>query len=381
MQDDALLLHRPAELPRTVRTLRALGVDRVRINATWSQIAPKEDGPRNWGNLDRAVNAVTRAGMRVMIDVGFFAPRWAGGSRAPDPEKLAGFAGTLAERYPQVRLWTIWNEPNHPVFMQPQWRGGVPVSPHVYRRMHQLGYEAIKKQSEDNRVLLGGLTSMGGDGRGGVRPLRFLRELACVDERLQPLRRTECSDFEPLSGRRVRDPPLRAQAAPEPSGLPNPDDVGHRRPRAAVAPAGRPGRARPHRGSPAGLRDRVRLRDRPARPQARRRAAHAGRVPTGRRGRGARPPGRAHARAVPAARPGRRRPVPDGAAAARRQAQARVVHVPGLVRRAPGHRPGPGAARPGPARRWRSSASCATGPGPRWSRRRRTPTAWCASRA
>jgi Cellulase (glycosyl hydrolase family 5) len=225
VQDDALLLHRPAELPRTVRTLKALGVDRVRISATWSQIAPKEDGPRNWRNLDRAVNAVTRAGLRVMIDVGFFAPRWAGGSRRPDPEKLAGFAGTLAERYPQVRLWTIWNEPNHPVFMQPQWRGGVPVSAHVYRRMHELGYEAIKEQSEENRVLLGGLSSLGGDGRGGVRPLRFLRELACVDERLQPLRRTECEGFEPLRADGFAMHPY-VHKRPPTERRSNPDEVG-----------------------------------------------------------------------------------------------------------------------------------------------------------
>ena len=61
VQDDALLLHRPAELPRTIRTLKALGVDRVRITASFSQIAPTEDGRRNWSNLDRAVRAVSPA--------------------------------------------------------------------------------------------------------------------------------------------------------------------------------------------------------------------------------------------------------------------------------------------------------------------------------
>jgi hypothetical protein len=240
VQDDALLLHRPAELGQTVRTLRALGVDRVRINATWSQIArepqsprrpdfdardPDDYSPRAWLNLDRAVKAVTEGGLRAMIDVGFYAPRWAGGSRSPDPAELAEFAEALAKRYPQVRLWTIWNEPNHPVFMQPQWRAGVPVSAHVYRRMHELGYKAIKGVSDRNRVLLGGLTSMGGDGRGGVRPLRFLRELACVDARLRPLRRPECEAFEPLRADGFAMHPY-VHRRPPTESLPNPDDVG-----------------------------------------------------------------------------------------------------------------------------------------------------------
>lgn len=225
VQDDALLLHRPAQLPQTIRTLRALGVDRVRINATWSQIAPREKGPHNWRNLDRAVRAVTEGGMRAMIDVGFFAPGWAGGRRSPDAKKLADFAGALAERYPQVHLWTIWNEPNHPTFLQPQWRSGAPLSPHTYRRMYELGSEAIRDASGDNRVLLGGLSSSGGDGQGGVRPLRFLRELACVDARLRPLRRPECQDFEPLKADGFAIHPYVHQRPPT-QPLPNRDDVG-----------------------------------------------------------------------------------------------------------------------------------------------------------
>ncbi len=228
VQDDALMLHRPAELPRTIRTLKALGVGRVRINATFSQIAPKEHGPRNWTNLDRAVRAVVAGGLRPMIDVGFFAPRWAGGARSPDPEKLAAYAKALAERYPQVRLWTIWNEPNHPVFLQPQWAGGVPVAAHRYRRMHELGYEAIKAVSEDNRVLMGGLTSIGSPGRGprdAIRPLLFLREMACVDARLRPLERPECADFEPLKADGFAIHPYMHKQPPT-RPLPDPDSVG-----------------------------------------------------------------------------------------------------------------------------------------------------------
>src|SRR3954471_831947 len=93
LQDDALLLHRPAPIVRqTARTIAALGVDKVRLTAGWSAIAPE---PRSrhrpafdatdpaaypkgtWERLDVAVRAAREAGLEVMLDVGFWAPRWA----------------------------------------------------------------------------------------------------------------------------------------------------------------------------------------------------------------------------------------------------------------------------------------------------------------
>ena len=283
-----------------------------------------------------------------MIDVGFYAPRWAGGPRSPDPEELAAFAKSLAERYPQVRLWTVWNEPNHPEFLQPQWSDGVPVAAHRYRRMHELAYEEIKRASEDNRVLIGGLTSIGSPRRGprdAIRPLRFLREMACVDARLRPLERPECDGLRAAEGRRLRHPPLHAQAAAHPAAA-RPRQRRHGRPGPALPAAAGPGRPRPHRGPAGRVRDRVRLRDRTARPPPRRLAPAPGGLPAGRGGRGAGPARRAHARPVPAARPRRRRPLPDRAPAAERSAQGGAVLVPGVLRGAPWHRAGPGPSRP-----------------------------------
>ena len=68
--------------------------------------------------------------------------------------------------------------------------------------MHEAGYAAIKQVNEENRVLLGGTSFLGGEKAGpeeSVPPLRFLRELACVDSRYRPLRRSECRGFRPLS--------------------------------------------------------------------------------------------------------------------------------------------------------------------------------------
>jgi hypothetical protein len=246
VQDDALMLHQaPAQVQETARQMARLGVDRVRLTASWSALAPapgakrmphfdaanSEAYPREpWLQLDRAVKAVTSAGLDAQVDVAFFAPRWAveravptnfpGRHRwKPDPQRFAQFAEAAARRYsgtyrdpvrpaqplPAVRLWTTWNEPNHGAFLLPQWRrsGGtwIPQSPHIYRKLHESAYAAIKAVDPENQVLLGATAAMGGQGRGrrkAVPPLQFLRELACVDRRGRPLTRRACSDFKPL---------------------------------------------------------------------------------------------------------------------------------------------------------------------------------------
>ena len=243
IQDDALLLHRPAaQVRRTAKRMAELGADRVRLTAGWSALAPgtesrrrprfdaadPRDYPREpFGRLDQAVKEVRRAGMEVMIDVAFFAPRWAVKRARPDgrhvwqpsARQFALFTRAVAERYggrfadpanrdaklPAVRLWTTWNEPNNSVFLLPQWervRGRWrPASPHLYRRMHNAAYDQIKAVSPDNKVLVGGLASEPKPGRGarrGIGPLRFTRELACVDSALRPLGRRECRRFRPL---------------------------------------------------------------------------------------------------------------------------------------------------------------------------------------
>lgn len=247
VQDDALFLHRPAgQVGEHARQAAELGADRIRLTAGWSALAPsprarKMPGapfePKEsktypgdpWRQLDTAVKAARNAGLGVQIDLAFWAPRWAVRNKSsnpnrqrdyPSPEAFADFATAAARRYngghpdphgengstlPTVRMWTTWNEPNHPSFLQPQWvrnKDGQwrPMSPHVYRAMHNAAYDALKRVSHDNVVLMGGTASVGSQvpGRGGVAPLRFARTLACLDDKLQPLRVPECRGFRPI---------------------------------------------------------------------------------------------------------------------------------------------------------------------------------------
>ena len=277
VQDDALFLHgSPDEIRTGLRQARDIGIRRVRLTAGWSVIAPAPsldavpEGdladpasyPRDhWANLDRAVRLTVEAGMKPMIDIAFWAPRWAIDGQPGettrlrtniDPAQYARFAEAVARRYaggyvprralvptvvaprpdanlleglfgrgrppvaspalaeepalPAVDLFTIWNEPNHSGFLQPQWRrqGGryVPNSPHLYRAMVYAAYPAIKRGAPDSRVLIGGTASGGSStaGRSGVPPLLFLRAFACVDKRLRPVRTGPCAAFTKVPG-------------------------------------------------------------------------------------------------------------------------------------------------------------------------------------
>jgi hypothetical protein len=263
VQDDALLLHPPAaQVQATARRMANLGVDRVRLTAGWSALAPHPESKRmprfdsrnsnayprdRWARLDRAVKAVTAAGLEAQIDVAFFAPRWAvkrvvpirGQNRhrwEPHAKRFGHFAEAVARRYngrhrdparrgrtlPAVRLWTTWNEPNHAGFLLPQWRRvngeWVPHSPHLYRRLHERAYAAIKAADPSNQVLIGALAAEGKDGRGtrnGMAPLHFLRELACVDRRGRHLGRRECRDFKPLRADGFSQHPYSLYSAPD----------------------------------------------------------------------------------------------------------------------------------------------------------------------
>lgn len=240
MQDDALLLHRSDEqtMSELVR-MKNLGVDRVRVTAVWKEIAPAGDQTvrpagfdaadhlayeqDRWRHLDRIVRFASTVGVKVMIDIGFYAPLWASGDDAGSDRgvtrvstsELGAFAHAVAVRYsgsatdvqrrpiPAVDVFTIWNEPNHPGFVQPQWQGTRPASADWYRAAVKAAYPQIKTAAPTSTVLIGATTSGGddtGQGRRSVSPTTFLRRLACVDRKLRPVRDGSCASFDRVPG-------------------------------------------------------------------------------------------------------------------------------------------------------------------------------------
>jgi Glycosyl hydrolase catalytic core len=127
-------------------------------------------------------------------------PPWANGRRAWNvaPTKapdLQAFARAAARRYsgtyrlengqrlPKVRFWLVWNEPNNPVFLRPQFvrRGGrwIAQSPKDYARMCNAAIRGIKSVAGSGKVACGATGPRGNNIAGGARasisPLAFLR--------------------------------------------------------------------------------------------------------------------------------------------------------------------------------------------------------------
>ena len=303
VQDDGVLLYSPPEQLRSAaQRLKLLGVDRVRITANWSVLTrdpgaatkpafdardPAAYEQSRWSNLDGAVRAVREAGMTAMIDVGFWAPRWATsappGPRARTnvkPRDYADFAVAVTRRYsgtfvvpgrpsdapapapapdenelaellapllgqpakptlpivpgpqpqplPRVGVLALWNEPNHTGLLLPQWKRDrdTPASPHVYRRMVRAAYPAVKQERPSTRVLIGNTSSVGGNrGTGAVAPLEFLREMACVDKRLRARRKGDCARFAQVPGDGWAHHPYTRNEPPDTRSAPDLDDV------------------------------------------------------------------------------------------------------------------------------------------------------------
>ena len=95
----------------------------------------------------------------------------------------------------------MWNEPNHPRFLLPQYVKGKPASPALYRALHLAGVRGLEAAGQAKDTMLGGETAPGGD-------RRALGPAAAVPARrlLQGLREA--------ARRRLGPPPLRQPPRP-----------------------------------------------------------------------------------------------------------------------------------------------------------------------
>ena len=127
-------------------------------------------------------------------------PRWATKRRRdhltrPRPNEFRAWATAVGRRYgDQVKTWSIWNEPNQPQFLKPQYRKGRPYSPGLYRRLYQVGVKGLKASpaNADDTFLIGE-TSPRGNSK-VVYPLDFFRRMLCLNRSYRKTRK--CSKLD-----------------------------------------------------------------------------------------------------------------------------------------------------------------------------------------
>jgi hypothetical protein len=163
VQDDAYLAPGPS-LDRRLATLDRLGARLVRYTVDWRQVARKkprravnpDDPAYDWARTDAVLRGLRKHRIDVIVTL-YGTPAWANGGRRANgmptsKYSLPAFAIAVARRYPWVRLWEIWNEPNLRKFLSPN-------SPALYvQRLLNPTVVELHRLRPGNRVA-GGATS------------------------------------------------------------------------------------------------------------------------------------------------------------------------------------------------------------------------------
>src|SRR4051812_22437976 len=228
MMEDSTQLLTLGNRPRNfaLDKFKALGANIVKVRVEWRDYAPDPAARRKpasfdaadagdypagvWTALDAAVRGIVARGMTPFLMVGPPAPEWATtgptkkyiGAWKTNPSEYGNFVRAVGRRYsgrqglPRVAMWSVWNEPNHPQFIQPlserighKW---VPTAADQYRRLYTAATDAFAASGHAADTILFGEVLPIGQSRLGtlntIRPLLWLREFFCVDSNYRPFR-------------------------------------------------------------------------------------------------------------------------------------------------------------------------------------------------
>ena len=170
IQDDAWLLGGPGTFEERLERVERLGVDVVRVNLRWNEIAARRpekptshlDPAYRWNAPDVLLNGLRAHGIAPVVSL-VGTPRWANGGRAANwaPRSASSFANFAAAKYWQLK----------------------PTRPSTYVRvLLNPAYAAIKLVDPRDAVA-GGVTAPRG-GRGSVAPVAWIRGMRAARARL-----------------------------------------------------------------------------------------------------------------------------------------------------------------------------------------------------
>jgi hypothetical protein len=192
-------------------TLVKLRAQIIRLNLNWNLVAQKApaaptdpaDPAYDWSSYDRVVLNAAKNKIQIVFTI-YGTPRWAQGKKKGvnrAPRRMASlryFALAAAKRYggkfvrddktklPAVRRWIAWNEPNNPMFLQPQWakvgKRYFPIAARTYAQICTAVWSGVHASHLSKEVVACGATDPFGNNaarsrRPSISPLAFLRAL------------------------------------------------------------------------------------------------------------------------------------------------------------------------------------------------------------
>jgi Cellulase (glycosyl hydrolase family 5) len=220
----------PTARANRLREIKDLGADTIRIQVHWNEVAPQPNAktkPRidsanplsytshqfaypSFFPYDDTIRQANAMGFRILLTITGDTPRWATAGAKPigtntanyKPNSLefARFATAVAKRYsgrypgiPAVRLFSIWNEPNHAYFLKPH-----RDSPRIYRNLVNAALPAIRANAASgSRVFVGELAPVGRAPR-VIGPTTFFKKWLCLNNRFKRGRGSGCGGFKKI---------------------------------------------------------------------------------------------------------------------------------------------------------------------------------------
>jgi hypothetical protein len=191
----------PATRADAFSDLASLGVHSMRLVLYWHDVAPDPDSrvkpsfaeadpaSYDWRPYDAVVDGIKARGWNLLLTVSGPVPRWAtNGARdtltRPSPAEFQKFVAAVGRHYgAKVDTWSVWNEPNQPQFLLPQYSPHkTPLSPGIYRKLFIAAQRGLADAGLANARVLLGETSPRGTGK-VVAPLTFVRGALCLDSK------------------------------------------------------------------------------------------------------------------------------------------------------------------------------------------------------
>jgi hypothetical protein len=248
MEDDHLLLYSgDATREAALDQMQRLGVTTIHSLVIWRHLAPQATSytrpafdasdPASyggWGPYDALVQGARARGMQVLLTPTAPAPAWASQCRRaaarrwlckPRATDYGDFVRAVATRYsgsytaggatlPRVSAWSLWNEPNHRLWLIPHTAGR-------YRALATAGLAALAATAHRHDLVLIGETAPGG-GSNSTAPVDFMRELFCLDGNYRPYtgrvaRRHGCAHRPRFAITGISDHPYTSGAIASPS--------------------------------------------------------------------------------------------------------------------------------------------------------------------
>lgn len=173
----------PEQYAKQIGMLKALGLKWVRVDMHWDRHEKKE-GEYTLQPVDVLVNKIKEEKLSSLFylvgsaDFASSAPFYAMQKDQYPPKSPEVFAkrmGLLAQRYPSVEAWQIWNEPNLPSFWQPT------EDPEGFSKLLLASVQELKRVAPQKTVVMGGMAYYGQMPKRGGLMLEAMGKLGALN--------------------------------------------------------------------------------------------------------------------------------------------------------------------------------------------------------